>query len=535
MTPRPHRITPAVFTALAEGAGGVPAIRQLAAAQRSKQLMLIRTLVDETVRTGSEEAATVRAAFRTLVELQRRAPDAVADVLYYPAVRAWAQRTVLRLRGDGDGEQDGCEPPRPERLAAVAAAAAVRAALTAPSGHGAGPAAGAPACGAEVVVEVPVSGTAGPVSGEVTGVPPADADDGPRAAPGAAGSGASDAAPGRKARGGTACGRGTAISLPSLGVAWLPDGEARSVTVRARPGEALIVAADHRIAVPRDPHTDADGWTGVPRLRAETDGRRIDVLLDDLDPFRFPEMATTVGPWRRDLPTWRERLRAAWRVLVRNHPPVAAEVAAAITVLTPLATRPGTQVSATSREAFGCAAMSSPPDGRGLALTLAHEVQHTKLAALMDLFPLTDGPPGRRYYAPWRPDPRPLSGLLHGAYAHTGVAAFWNRQRYCEDDAAAALHAHTEFAVWREASTEVARFLADSGMLTEAGRRLVAGLRRTLDRLGEAPVPHRALTRARERLDRHRREWLRRTHSPPAAPRTAPPRPAPPGPDRTSV
>jgi HEXXH motif-containing protein len=45
-----------------------------------------------------------------------------------------------------------------------------------------------------------------------------------------------------------------------------------------------------------------------------------------------------------------------------------------------------------------------------------HEVQHLKLAALLDIVTLTMPGEHDRYYAPWRDDPRPLSGLLQGTY-----------------------------------------------------------------------------------------------------------------------
>lgn len=35
---------------------------------------------------------------------------------------------------------------------------------------------------------------------------------------------------------------------------------------------------------------------------------------------------------------------------------------------------------------------------------------------------------GQRFYAPWRDDARPVSGLLQGAYAYLGLSRFW-RQR----------------------------------------------------------------------------------------------------------
>src|SRR5581483_603165 len=59
------------------------------------------------------------------------------------------------------------------------------------------------------------------------------------------------------------------------------------------------------------------------------------------------------------------------------------------------------------------------------AVTLAHELQHLKLGALLDIVTLALPDDGRRYYAPWRDDPRPLGGLLQGAYAYFGVSGFW--------------------------------------------------------------------------------------------------------------
>jgi HEXXH motif-containing protein len=35
---------------------------------------------------------------------------------------------------------------------------------------------------------------------------------------------------------------------------------------------------------------------------------------------------------------------------------------------------------------------------------------------------------GRRCYAPWREDLRPISGFLQGTYAFLGVSGFWRRR-----------------------------------------------------------------------------------------------------------
>ena len=78
--------------------------------------------------------------------------------------------------------------------------------------------------------------------------------------------------------------------------------------------------------------------------------------------------------------------------------------------------------------------MSRQPDKYTCAETLVHETQHLKLCALLDLVTLARPDDGRRYYAPWRPDPRPAGGLLQGAYAFLGVSGFVGRARLCQLD-----------------------------------------------------------------------------------------------------
>src|SRR5262249_42510923 len=126
---------------------------------------------------------------------------------------------------------------------------------------------------------------------------------------------------------------------------------------------------------------------------------------------------------------WQHRLAAGWRLLVRHHTQVAAEVAAAIRMVVPLAANPGVLHSITYRDAFGCVAMTPPPGARWVALPFAHEVQHAKLSVLTDVAALTRRDDDTLFYAPWRDDGRPAAGLLHGLYAHVGVAGFWRRQR----------------------------------------------------------------------------------------------------------
>ena len=106
-------------------------------------------------------------------------------------------------------------------------------------------------------------------------------------------------------------------------------------------------------------------------------------------------------------------------------------------------------------------AMSEPPDPDTCASTLTHEVQHLKLCAVLDIVRLTRPDDGSRYYAPWRTDPRPIAGLLQGAYAYLGVTEFWRRQRQLATGAAE-LRADGEFALWRAGTARVIDTLLSS-------------------------------------------------------------------------
>jgi HEXXH motif-containing protein len=432
MTLRRHRLPRDVFAALAAGGGGSTAIGYLTAAQRSKHLLLLRGVVDWAATTGHTRAPQVRHAYDLLADLQTRVPDAVEAVLRHPPVGAWAHRTLRALDEDGMGKSD-----EPARLAAVAAAAAIRAGL-------------------RCEVEVPVI------------------DD--------------------------------MVMLPSLGAVIAPRQEADAI-VRSGPAGAEVVLRDGSPPVPIDAVSGGPRWLPVRTLSAKAEGTTIKLSIDDLDPFRMPAATDLTGRLSaRDLLAWDSAVQSAWGLLTRWHWTTAAEVAGLISVLTPRISPAHGQVGATSHETFGSVALSAPTDGRTFAVTLAHESQHAKLFAILDIVTLTAPDDGRFYYAPWRDDPRPISGLLHGAYAYLGVTGFWRRQRHHEHGQGA-LKAHTEFARWREATWRVVQRLLLSGRLTAAGETFVAGMARTLLAWQYEHVPVSALAAARTAADRHRHLW----------------------------
>ena len=293
-----------------------------------------------------------------------------------------------------------------------------------------------------------------------------------------------------------------AVQLPSLGRAVVGDGSGSSVPVR---GNGRQIAVDGR-TLPSDLTAEEPGWQPVRRLRAESAGVGLTVELDDLDIHRGRHGC--VAAHRLDeaaVAGWQHRFADAWDLLVRHHRRQAEAISRWLVTLVPL--RAGRQthgMSATSTDAFGAVLLALPSGGRPLALTLVHEFQHGKLSVLLDLVRLHDGDPTPRYYAPWRDDPRPLGGLLHGAYAFLAVTDFWRVERALPGGGG---FADMEFARWRDGVRAAIHMLGGSGQLTEAGARFVQGMYRRMAGWHDLVVPEEARLLARDAADDHRTAW----------------------------
>jgi len=262
------------------------------------------------------------------------------------------------------------------------------------------------------------------------------------------------------------------------------------------------LAPDYGLAQPVPP------WRGTPAVRAEADGLSWDVLLviDDpyLDRYTLPMSADLDAD---QLERWRQRVRAAFEVLARQHRWTAGPVADGVAVIVPLTPHSQTDlITATSPAAFGAIATSWPPDPVTLAETLVHEFQHVKLCGLLDLVPLAESG-GEKVYAPWRRDPRPAGGLLQGIYAHVGVVRFWAAQRHAETELEDVLRAQVQFARWRPTIEAAVETLRQTGNLTAEGERFAELMRAEGQRLADEPVPDDALQIAREASLDHWLTW----------------------------
>ncbi len=265
--------------------------------------------------------------------------------------------------------------------------------------------------------------------------------------------------------------------------------------------------------------------------------------MDSLNPFRVGHRPVAPRPLEAaEAAEWESELRAAWELLARRHPERAGEIAGLQTSVVPLGGEEpavdgrGGWLSATLGDAVGHIALAPHPGTRALAAGLVHETQHSKLCALLDLVELVDAPPDTRCYSPWREDPRPVSGLLHGAYAFLAVTEFWRGERgerreheargegRGPGEAAAGSpvsgrdgEAAARFALRHEQVRGALDALAASAWLTADGRRFVAAMRRTLDSSADAAPSARERRRALAGAAEHRVRWRLR-HLPPPAP-----------------
>ena len=289
-----HHLCASDMAALSTGRGDAAIVRRLAAAQLSRRLLRLRALMDAARNLPADEAAAVQDGYDLAAAVQQRDPRPVAEVLMYPSVGTWSAYCLRRIRGSGSAR--GTRPLGTDlgHLAAIAAAAAVRA-------------------GYDFEIQVPL-------------------------------------------RAGT-------VMLPTLGMAQFGKGrhDERAV-LRGSGGSLELVVGRHAVAVPADPAVDGPGWRGLRPLRAAVGREVLAVALDDIDPFRAGRDLPVSGRLpAAALQHWQRTFGDAWAMLVSRHPWFADAIKAGLVMLIPLAGQSGgDRMSATSHDAFGACALSTP-------------------------------------------------------------------------------------------------------------------------------------------------------------------------------
>lgn len=454
-----HRLTDPSLRLLARTEWSAQVAEQLVAGQHSKRLLLLRAVLDAVARrfaATDRRRTTVETYWDRLTAAERADPVATRQLIDYPLVGAWAARTLREL-------PTAAEPTARrhlDHLGALAAAAAIRA-------------------GGDFRHRLPLHDgvLALPGLGRLLGPPGTDA----LLTPGGA----------------------------STVRAAYPPADRGEPPAPARYAGTVTVAGDWVRPGP--------DWQPLERL-APPHGRT-GPLFDDCDPYRAPSHGLAPsgpGPAARLSPEERRRWHTLWEeavhLLRRVVPERAEEAVTLVSCVVPLDTVAVRFASATSADAFGALLTARPPTAADLAVVIIHEAQHAKLDAVADLVRLHRAGPQPRHWAPWKAEPRPLEGLLHGVYAYLAVTDFWYRLAQQLGDTPAdglSERARETYArCWAQVGAALPG-LAAAPQLTPEGRAFVADMSRlhTESPQGDRTSGHRA--RALAEVATARRVWIR--------------------------
>ena len=458
-----HGLPPRQFDALVAGEGGSTTIAHLWDVERSRRLVLLRLLAviarDRTGTTGPLEG--IDQVWDVLSSAERCSRAVTDDLLLLPQTGQWLRQTLLRLQEVG--QPSPTDPPLwvdVGQFHLIAAAAAVR-------------------TGVAFSLRLPA--------------------------------------------------RSGQLWLPSLGSAALPGPSDSWQPVEASfDGRCLVLGDGHnslRVAAPLLQETP--GWQPAPVLAVELPNGPHQILLSDTGPYRIQQSLAPADPEasaQESADRWTVLLRRALPLLARADPQAMEDVAACLRSIEPLPA-PGLfrWRSATMGDSMGGMAIAAPADPQPaadaqLAAVLVHEIQHSKLSALLHMYVLHNPDARARFYAPWRDDPRPLRGMLHGTYAFAAVARFWRGYMLsgCAPHDEAALAAF-EFAVRRIQLQRALVQLRTDSELTALGHRMVDQLTYTSDRWMQEDIAQDYVQEAAERaVEDHAVSW-RLHHLVPAA------------------
>lgn len=275
--------------------------------------------------------------------------------------------------------------------------------------------------------------------------------------------------------------RGGSVDLPSVGRASFSDAGELYAIVRTAEGNLWVCCGEQLIdATSLDDQTEPEmTWEPLRSVRLDAGGLRVDLVIDDLDPYRgyiTPSACEAQRLSNEQLESWSAQLHSAWQILVERHREYAEAMAAGLRVLVPL--HDDTYVTTdTSRDAFGAVASSVPPDAETLAFLLLSSFQQAKLSGLHDLIPLhreVSDAPSR--FAPWSRLPRSPRQILEGIFSHSAILDFWTKRSWGTSDDVEQIDAEVSIWRWQARADHVTDMVVATVDLTDIGAMIIRSL-----------------------------------------------------------
>lgn len=299
------------------------------------------------------------------------------------------------------------------------------------------------------------------------------------------------------------------VSLPTVGHVRIPGTFPVGSAEVSCAGATSRLQVGHATSIPLDGSDPA--FTPARQHTTTAGGTALRAWVDDHDPYHgFAEPRPPAALTEVMVAEWHKVLDEAWDVLVHHHPAYAQELRTGLRALMPIEPG-GDTVGASSPAAFGGIRLSADGTATEFAEAMVHEMQHSKLNALMAMVRLAEGDHERRYLAPWRDDPRPLVGLIHGVYAFTCGVEFWLAQSSVVSE----IEARTidfDMAYRRLQVRRALRTVTACGLLTTAGEALVDAISARLTECERVPVSPALSTTVAMIVDDHQALWrLRHT------------------------
>ncbi len=217
----------------------------------------------------------------------------------------------------------------------------------------------------------------------------------------------------------------------------------------------------------------------------EIDNRDPRIVRNWVSPAAYSNVDRISSAPDSELLGWPDRLERALGLLRECCPAVESEFGMMMRTAVPVHGHvPEHGISCSNRDFWGAMQCSDHP-GIAMAEVLAHEYRHNLLNALLEADTILTAKPGEALcYSPWRPDPRPPLGVLHGIFAFTEVAAFNLAYIYCFGNKAAEYDAAEYRALYHAKRLEVALVeLHAATQFTSFGEELMNGLTNRIDRI----------------------------------------------------